>query len=387
MPLDGKLRRYGAKRGTAGAKLASTRDGRLLWLIDDEAHAVGVDREAERHGPHAFTVGAFGRECRAGARANQAVLVLGCTVDDRADERVGGGIAVAFAARAHDARPRDRHGALDARREHDVARDPIALGDHEYARLVLEQSRERQTQSRTLGDRRDAAHALVEAPRRHADALATGPCLDGGSLRVSREALFVLGCAQVGDRDAGIAEGRRLAHAPICTHSFMARRAREADEREVDRFKDPENRAGGLARTASQGPCERREQAADDSSCYPEVMTSLPVVLLPGEDGWLVAECPVLPGCISQGRTREEALANIREAIELCLESGDVPRGELRGRDRGRVVVAPPLVSGRECVAALARLGYVRTRQRGSHVRLECKGRAPLTVPMHDELD
>jgi predicted RNase H-like HicB family nuclease len=58
-------------------------------------------------------------------------------------------------------------------------------------------------------------------------------------------------------------------------------------------------------------------------------MTSLPVILLPGEDGWLVAECPVLPGCISQGRTREEALANIREAIELCLESGDVPRGEL----------------------------------------------------------
>jgi hypothetical protein len=45
----------------------------------------------------------------------------------------------------------------------------------------------------------------------HADALATGPCLDGDSLRVSREALFVLGCAQVGDGDAGIAEGRVLA--------------------------------------------------------------------------------------------------------------------------------------------------------------------------------
>jgi len=47
----------------------------------------------------------------------------------------------------------------------------------------------------------------------------------------------------------------------------------------------------------------------------------LPVVLCPGEDGWIVAECPVIPGCISQGRTREEALANIQEAIELCLES------------------------------------------------------------------
>jgi len=39
------------------------------------------------------------------------------------------------------------------------------------------------------------------------------------------------------------------------------------------------------------------------------------------EDGWIVIECPSLPGCLSQGRTREEALANIREAIELSLET------------------------------------------------------------------
>jgi predicted RNase H-like HicB family nuclease len=49
--------------------------------------------------------------------------------------------------------------------------------------------------------------------------------------------------------------------------------------------------------------------------------THLPVVLRPGEDGWIVAECPVIPGCVSQGRTRQEALGNIREAIELCLEA------------------------------------------------------------------
>ncbi len=55
----------------------------------------------------------------------------------------------------------------------------------------------------------------------------------------------------------------------------------------------------------------------------------LPVVLRPGEDGWIVAECPMLPGCVSQGRTRDEALANIREAIELCIESGDRPVGEI----------------------------------------------------------
>ena len=38
------------------------------------------------------------------------------------------------------------------------------------------------------------------------------------------------------------------------------------------------------------------------------------------EDGVWIAECPSIPGCVSQGQTREEALANIREAISLCLE-------------------------------------------------------------------
>ncbi len=45
------------------------------------------------------------------------------------------------------------------------------------------------------------------------------------------------------------------------------------------------------------------------------------VVLEPGEDGWIVAECPALPGCVSQGRTEAEAIGNIREAIELWLET------------------------------------------------------------------
>ena len=49
--------------------------------------------------------------------------------------------------------------------------------------------------------------------------------------------------------------------------------------------------------------------------------TRLLVVLEDGEDGWIVVSCPALPGCISQGRTREEALANIREAITGFLES------------------------------------------------------------------
>jgi len=52
------------------------------------------------------------------------------------------------------------------------------------------------------------------------------------------------------------------------------------------------------------------------------------VFIYPGEDGYWVAECPSLPGCISQGKTRENAVNNIREAIELyvsVLEEDHLP--------------------------------------------------------------
>jgi predicted RNase H-like HicB family nuclease len=39
------------------------------------------------------------------------------------------------------------------------------------------------------------------------------------------------------------------------------------------------------------------------------------VIIFRGEDGYWVAECPSLPGCLSQGKTKEEAVTNIREAI------------------------------------------------------------------------
>jgi predicted RNase H-like HicB family nuclease len=46
------------------------------------------------------------------------------------------------------------------------------------------------------------------------------------------------------------------------------------------------------------------------------------VILTPDEeDGGYVVECPSLPGCVSEGETVEEALANVKEAIEGCLES------------------------------------------------------------------
>jgi predicted RNase H-like HicB family nuclease len=47
------------------------------------------------------------------------------------------------------------------------------------------------------------------------------------------------------------------------------------------------------------------------------------VVIEKAEDGWLVIECPALPGCVSQGKTEEEALSNIKEAITGWLWAED----------------------------------------------------------------
>jgi len=51
-------------------------------------------------------------------------------------------------------------------------------------------------------------------------------------------------------------------------------------------------------------------------------------IVYPGEDGFWVAECPSLPGCVSQGESREQAIQNIREAIEgyiLALQDDKLP--------------------------------------------------------------
>ena len=45
------------------------------------------------------------------------------------------------------------------------------------------------------------------------------------------------------------------------------------------------------------------------------------VTLERDESGMIVAECPAIPGCISQGKTEDQALANIREAIQACVEA------------------------------------------------------------------
>jgi predicted RNase H-like HicB family nuclease len=52
----------------------------------------------------------------------------------------------------------------------------------------------------------------------------------------------------------------------------------------------------------------------------PQAESKRKVLLYPGEDSYFVVEVPSLPGCISQGKNREEALANIEEAIALYIE-------------------------------------------------------------------
>lgn len=52
------------------------------------------------------------------------------------------------------------------------------------------------------------------------------------------------------------------------------------------------------------------------------------VMIYSGEDGYWIAECPSLPGCISQGTTKEEAITNIKEAIHgyiAALEEDGLP--------------------------------------------------------------
>lgn len=67
-------------------------------------------------------------------------------------------------------------------------------------------------------------------------------------------------------------------------------------------------------------------------------LNSRKVLLFQDEDGYFVIEVPSLPGCISQGKTREEALENIKEAIDLHIEVLQ-ERGQLVPEDNIEMVI------------------------------------------------
>jgi predicted RNase H-like HicB family nuclease len=87
------------------------------------------------------------------------------------------------------------------------------------------------------------------------------------------------------------------------------------------------------------------------------------ITLTLDEDRMWVAECPSIPGCVSQGQSRNEAIENVREAIAACLEVGA------------------------DAVQIFGKAGWTVDRQRGSHVILVKDGHiATLSVPDHKEL-
>lgn len=61
-----------------------------------------------------------------------------------------------------------------------------------------------------------------------------------------------------------------------------------------------------------------------------DVDRTFDVVITEDEDGWFVASVPALHGCLTQGRTRAQALERIKESILLWLESGKSPDLEVR---------------------------------------------------------
>ncbi len=81
-------------------------------------------------------------------------------------------------------------------------------------------------------------------------------------------------------------------------------------------------RVGPTAAGFLRGSCREGGQRRVDRKPFPDILFVMrQVVIYPGEDGYWVAECPSLPGCVSQGRSKEEAVANIREAVVAYIET------------------------------------------------------------------
>lgn len=66
----------------------------------------------------------------------------------------------------------------------------------------------------------------------------------------------------------------------------------------------------------------------------------LHVTVEQSEDGWIVAECPALPGCVSQGQDEKEALENIKEAATAWMWAEDQKAVQLIGPSKNQLLVA-----------------------------------------------
>ncbi len=84
------------------------------------------------------------------------------------------------------------------------------------------------------------------------------------------------------------------------------------------------------------------------------------VVIEKDEDGWIVAECPSLPGCVSQGKTGQEALENIKEAITAWLWAEDQKAFASLPLPRASEAVLVSNRMGKLAVKAFDRAGWIR---------------------------
>jgi len=113
------------------------------------------------------------------------------------------------------------------------------------------------------------------------------------------------------------------------------------------------------------------------------------VVLEKDEDGYFVAEVPGMPGCLSQGRTLEEAAANIKEAAIAWKEvmaskdqSSDGEKVEVTVREEPL-----KLVSGKEAVRKFKRAGWKLSPQIGPHMKMTNPAyQWALAIPDHRQL-
>ncbi len=98
-----------------------------------------------------------------------------------------------------------------------------------------------------------------------------------------------------------------------------------------------------------------------------------------------------IPGYVSQGQTREEAIENIKDAIAICLQVRAELTPHCRDSPSGSCSVtiasAVPVLSGREVVCVFESLGWKFARQSASHIILVKEGEtATLSVPDHREV-
>jgi predicted RNase H-like HicB family nuclease/predicted RNA binding protein YcfA (HicA-like mRNA interferase family) len=104
------------------------------------------------------------------------------------------------------------------------------------------------------------------------------------------------------------------------------------------------------------------------------------------EDGVWIVECPAISGCVSQGATKDEARANIGEAIKLSLEvRGRAIVDHRNAPDQGcRLMPSSlPVLSGRQVVQIFVALGWHVARQRGSDIP---NHKATVSLPDHKKV-